>query len=85
MVESAVSSEELAAIAEEAYLFSFPMLMGYRACFGAFLVPSLPSYSGPMNEIHGDPVTLDHNYKDVILSFPPLAGHVGHAAGLALW
>jgi len=66
MVESRLSSEEIAAIAEEAYVFSFPMLMGYRACFGAFLVPSLPSYSGPMNEIHGEPVTLDHNYKDVI-------------------
>jgi len=63
MVESRLSSEEMAAIAEEAYVFSFPMLMGYRACFGAFLVPSLPTYSGPMNELHGDPVTLDHNYN----------------------
>lgn len=81
MVESGMSSEEIAAIAEEAYVFSFPMLMGYRACFGAFLVPSLPSYSGPMNEIHGDPVTLDHNYKDVI---SPNADTPYSSAGLDL-
>ena len=61
-----LSLEELAAIAEEAYIFSFPMLMGYRYCFATFLVPSLPSYRGSMNEMHGDPVTLDHNFKDVI-------------------
>ncbi|MGB5730436.1 MAG: DUF1254 domain-containing protein, partial [Acidimicrobiia bacterium] len=66
MVGSRLSSEEIAAIAEEAYLFSFPMLMAYRACFATFLVPALPSYRGPMNEMHGEPVTLDHNYKDVI-------------------
>ncbi len=61
-----LSADELAAIAEDAYVFSFPMLMGYRYCFATFLVPSLPSYRGGMNEVHGDPVTLDHNFKDVI-------------------
>ncbi len=61
-----LSPEELAAITEEAYIFSFPMLMGYRYCFATFLVPSLPSYRGSINEMHGDPVTLDHNFKDVI-------------------
>ena len=66
MVERRLSSEEIAAIAEEAYLFSFPMLMGYRACFATFLMPALPSYRGPMNEMDGEPVTRDHNYKDVI-------------------
>jgi hypothetical protein len=44
-----LSPEEFADIAEEAYIFSFPMLMGYRYCFATFLVPSLPSYRGPMN------------------------------------
>ncbi len=66
IVESPTSSEEIAAIAEEAYVFSFPMLMGYRACFASALVPSLPSYKAPLNEMQGDPVTLDHNFKDVI-------------------
>jgi hypothetical protein len=61
-----LSPEELADIAEEAYIFSFPMLMGYRYCFATFLVPSLPSYRGAMNLMRGDPVTLDHSFKDVI-------------------
>ena len=58
--------DELSAIAEEAYVFSFPMLMGYRYCFATFLVPSLPSHRGPMNGLHGEPVTLDHRFRDVI-------------------
>ncbi len=58
--------EEARAIAEEAYIFSFPMLMGYRFGFAQFLVPSLPTYRGPVNAIHGKPVTLDHTFKDVI-------------------
>ena len=57
---------ELQAIAEEAYVFSLPMLMGYRFAFGSFLAPSAPSYRGPLNEILGDPQTLDHTFKDVI-------------------
>jgi len=61
-----LSPEEFADIAEEAYVFSFPMLMGYRYCFGTFLLPSLPSYRGPMNMMHGDPVTLDPDFKEVI-------------------
>ena len=61
-----LSNSELAAIAEEAYIFSFPMLMGYRYCFATFLAPSLPSYRGPLNEIRGEPLTLDHEFKDVI-------------------
>jgi len=61
-----ITNDELATIVEEAYVFAFPMLMGYRAAFAAFLVPSLPSYLGPINTIHGTPTTLDHNFTDVI-------------------
>ena len=61
-----ISVAEARAIAEEAYVFSFPMLMGYRYGFATFLMPSLPSYKGPMNGIYGEAVTLDHNFKDVI-------------------
>jgi hypothetical protein len=58
--------DEVEATAEEAYIFSFPMLMGYRYGFATFLAPSLPSYRGPMNVMHGDPQTLDHRFRDVI-------------------
>ncbi len=61
-----VTPAEARAIAEEAYTFSFPMLMGYRYGFATYLMPSLPSYKGPMNGIYGEAVTLDHNFKDVI-------------------
>ena len=61
-----LTTDAISAIAEEAYIFSFPMLMGYRYAFGTFLVPSLPSYRGRLNEMHGDPVTLDYRFKDVI-------------------
>ena len=61
-----ITPAEARAIAEEAYTFSFPMLMGYRYGFATYLMPSLPSYKGPMNGIYGEAVTLDHNFKDVI-------------------
>ncbi len=39
-----VTPAKARAIAEEAYTFSFPMLMGYRYGFATYLMPSLPSY-----------------------------------------
>lgn len=61
-----ISSQEVEKITEEAYIFSFPMLMGYRYAFATFLTPSLPSYRGPANAMHGKAATLDHTFKDVI-------------------
>ena len=58
--------EEIEKITEEAYIYAFPMLMGYRFAFATFMVPSLPSYRGPINGIYGKAATLDHTYKDVI-------------------
>lgn len=58
--------DDLAEMVEEAYVFAFPMMMGYRAAFAAFLVPSIPSYRGPLNEVHSKAVTLDHRFRDVI-------------------
>jgi hypothetical protein len=53
-------------IARDAYVFFFPMLMGYRFLFGSFLDPDLPSYLRPLNTIGGEPQTLDHTFRDVI-------------------
>ncbi len=61
-----VSLEEVKKIAEEAYIYAFPMLMGYRYAFATFLTPGLPSYRGPANGVHGNAATLDHTFKDVI-------------------
>ena len=61
-----VTPDEARAVAEEAYIFSFPMLMGYRYGYATFLEPSLPTFKGPANAIYGLPVTLDPTFKDVI-------------------
>ena len=66
MSDRALTHDEVAAIAADAYTFSFPMLMGYRYGFATFLVPTLPSYRGPLNEMHGKAATLDSAFKDVI-------------------
>jgi hypothetical protein len=63
---SQLSSQEIKKISEDAYIYAFPMLMGYRFAFATFLMPKLPSYRGPVNGIHGKATTLDHTYKDVI-------------------
>ncbi len=61
-----IPQQEARQIAEEAYIFAFPMLMGYRFAFATFLTPGLPSYRGPVNAIHGQASTLDHTFKDII-------------------
>jgi hypothetical protein len=61
-----LSPQEIEKTAEEAYIYAFPMLMGYRYAFATFLVPELPSYRGPVNAIHGEAATLDYTFKDVI-------------------
>jgi len=58
--------QEIEKIAEEAYIYAFPMLMGYRFAFASFLMPGLPSYRGPANAFHGKAATLDHTFKDVV-------------------
>lgn len=61
-----VTPQEAKEIAEEAYIYAFPMLMGYRFAFASFLMPGIPSYRGPANAFHGKAATLDHTFKDVI-------------------
>jgi len=59
--------EEISAIAEEAYVYAFPMLMGYRYGYATFLQPASPTYAGPANQgPYGEAVTLDHTFKEVI-------------------
>lgn len=58
--------QEAQQIAEEGYVYAFPMLMGYRFALASFLMPGLPSYRGPVNALHGKAVTLDHTFKDVV-------------------
>jgi hypothetical protein len=63
---SQLSPQEIEKISEEAYIYAFPMLMGYRFAFASFLMPGLPSHRGPTNTLTGKAVTLDHTFKDVV-------------------
>ena len=62
-----ITPEEVKQIAEEAYTYAFPMMMGYRFAYATFLQPASPGYRGPVNAgPFGEAVTLDHTFKDVI-------------------
>jgi hypothetical protein len=61
-----LTAQEIEKTAEEAYIYAFPMLMGYRYAFASFLMPGIPSHRGPVNALHGKAVTLDHTFKDVV-------------------
>lgn len=64
---SNISLEETKQIAEEAYIYAFPMMMGYRFAYATFLQPASPAYRGPANAgPFGEAVTLDYTFKDVI-------------------
>lgn len=66
-VDPSLKPAEAAAIAREAYIYSFPMLMGYRFAYATYLQPASPAYRGPVNAgPHGEAVTLDHRFRDVI-------------------
>lgn len=62
----ALNTERISAVAEEAYLYAFPMLMGYRYLFGSNLAKGAPSYRTPINTIASDSRSLDWQFKEVI-------------------
>ena len=43
-VDPSLDPAEVAAIAGEAYVYAFPMLMGYRYAYATFLQPASPAY-----------------------------------------
>jgi hypothetical protein len=67
MIQESLTAEDVSAIAAEAYVYAFPMLMGYRYGYATFLQSASPAYAGPANQgPYGEAVTLDHTFKDVI-------------------
>ena len=61
-----MDADQARAIADEAYVFAFPMLMGYRAAFGMALYEAGSGYRGPLNALHSDARTLDHTFREVV-------------------
>jgi hypothetical protein len=57
--------EEAQKIAKEAYIFTYPLLMGYQAQYYNTM-PKSPGYRGPLNQITNDTVPADYSRKDVV-------------------
>ncbi len=66
MDEVRLNTDEISARAKDAYIYAFPMLMGYRFLFGSFLAEGAPSFRGPMNTLTSDAHALDWRFKGVI-------------------
>jgi hypothetical protein len=60
-----LSPKEAHEIAKEAYIFAYPMLMGYQSQYYTTM-PQSPGYRGPWNKIAHDTKPADHTRKDVV-------------------
>jgi hypothetical protein len=49
---AATTPSEMAAIAEEAFIYGFPMVMNYGVGFEYFIDKSSPQYKAPFNQIY---------------------------------
>jgi len=49
-----ISAEEAQAIAKEAYIYGFPMVMGYKTMYTYAIDESSPEYKGPFDEVACD-------------------------------
>jgi hypothetical protein len=66
-VDESLRPADVSAIARDAYVYAFPMMMGYRYAYATYLQPASPAYRGPANTgPFGEAVTLDHRFRDVI-------------------
>lgn len=59
------NSDEAEKIAKEAYIFSYPLLMGYQAQYFSAM-PQSPGYRGPLNRLTNDTIPADDTRKDVV-------------------
>ena len=60
-----LSQKEAQETAKEAYIFAYPILMGYQALYYR-TIPQSPGYRGPLNQISHDTKPADHTRKDVV-------------------
>jgi hypothetical protein len=57
-----------AKIAEEAFIYGFPMVMNYAVFYQYFIDKSDPSYKAPLNQIYNAPNV--YTYKDTAIVTP---------------
>ncbi|MGB5812053.1 MAG: DUF1254 domain-containing protein [Polyangiales bacterium] len=64
--QEAISPEEATKIAEEAYVYAYPMLENYRTLYVQAIDKTSPGYQGPFNEIHHNTQLLGPDFKDIV-------------------
>ena len=64
--ETKVTPVEAKAIAEEAYIFAYPMVMNYRSHYLVGLNEASPFFKAPYNKIVSDTEPADHTRHDVV-------------------
>ena len=64
--ESQISPEEAKSIAKEAYIYAYPMLMGYKSLYYTTIDSKSPGYRSGFNEITHDRRPADYTRKDVV-------------------
>ena len=65
---AAVEIKQIAATAEEAYLYSFPMIVGYAVMYQYFIDPSSAQFKAPINQLHNE--ARVYTPKDTGISTP---------------
>ncbi len=58
--------KQAAAIAEEAYVYAFPMMENYRTMYVQAIDKTAPGYQAPFNELVHKSKLLDPSFKDVV-------------------
>lgn len=66
--EEKISSDESKQIAEEAYIFAYPMLEHYKMMFAMAMYPESGAYTAPFNVMYHNPAL--NNAKDTIIVRP---------------
>ncbi|MNF58187.1 hypothetical protein D3C84_397360 [compost metagenome] len=64
--QNTLSPEEAKSIAKEAYIYGYPMLMGYRSLYYTVIDQKSPGYRSGLNEITHDRHPADDTRKDVV-------------------
>jgi hypothetical protein len=68
MAQAQSDKADTAQIAEEAYIYGFPMVMNYAVFYQYFIDKSDPSYKAPLNQIWNAPNVF--TYKDTAIVTP---------------
>jgi hypothetical protein len=61
-----ITSHEARQIAEEAYVFGYPLLMNYRSHYVVAISEASPFFKAPYNHIVHDTKPADHTRRDVV-------------------